>query len=246
MKLKGKLIIVTGATGGIGRELVKVLDTENAKLVLIAKEEKKLKNILKTLRGQENSYFVSDFSKQEDVIRLSGAIKTKCKSIDILINLAGIGVYKPLETVTLEDWNNSLNVGLNAPFILIKELIKLLGKNTDSLVLNIGSGMGVIPTAGRSVYCSTKFGLRGLTLSLAEEYRGVKPSFCLITLGSTLTSFGPMSLKEKMEEQFKGKAYFTPEWVAKKLIEIIKDDKRETEYTIYPGDYDLGWWKKPQ
>jgi len=55
-----------------------------------------------------------------------------------------------------------------------------------------------------------------------------------------------MSLEEKKENQVKGMAYFTPKWVAKKLVEIIKDDKREVEYTIYPGDYGFGWWKKPQ
>ena len=98
---------------------------------------------------------------------------------------------------------------------------------------------------GRSVYCSTKFALRGATLSLAEEYNDQKPHFCLITLGSTLTSFGPMTLAEKQRDCDSGKAYFTPEWVAKKLVEIIKDDHRETEYTLYPGDYGFGEWKKP-
>jgi len=246
MDLKDKVVVVTGATGGIGRELVKELDKEGVVFVLISKSEGELTNLLKTLKGKDNTYLVCDFSKQEEVVKLSEVIKSKLESIDILINLAGIGVYKPIEEVTLEDWNNSLNIGLTSPFILTKGIIELLKKNKDSLVLNMGSGAGVIPMAGRSTYCSMKFGLRGLTLSLAEEFKRTKPSFCLITLGSTLTSFGPMSLEEKKENQLKGMAYFTPEWVAKKLVGIIKDDNREVEYTIYPGDYGFGWWKKPQ
>jgi len=246
MNIQNKTVLITGATGGIGREVIKELDKEGVKFVLISKSEGELQNLLKTLKGKDNIYFTCDLSKQEEVTKLSEKIKSKFDFIDILINLAGIGVYKPIEDVTLDDWNNSLNIGLTAPFILTKQIIELLKKNKDSLVLNMGSGAGVIPMAGRSPYCSMKFGLRGLTLSLAEEFKRTKPSFCLITLGSTLTSFGPMSLEEKKENQVKGMAYFTPKWVAKKLVEIIKDDKREVEYTIYPGDYGFGWWKKPQ
>lgn len=246
MDLKNKVVVITGATGGIGRKLVKELDKEGARFVLVSKSEEELQNLLKTLNGKDNTYYVCDLSIQEEVVKLAKEIKSKFEYVDILINLAGIGIYKPIEEVSLDDWNSSLNIGLTAPFILTKNIIELLKKNKDSLVLNMGSGAGVIPMAGRSTYCSMKFGLRGLTLSLAEEFKRTKPSFCLITLGSTLTSFGPMSLEEKKENQLKGMAYFTPEWVAKKLAEIIKNDKREIEYTIYPGDYGFGWWKKPQ
>ena len=93
----------------------------------------------------------------------------------------------------------------------------------------------------------SEFALRGFTLSLSEEYKRIgNPKFCLITLGSTLTSFGPMNFGDKKEEMEKGKAYFTPNWVTQKLTEIIKDDKREIEYTLYPGEYGLGEWKKPE
>jgi short-subunit dehydrogenase len=122
---------------------------------------------------------------------------------------------------------------------LIKNLLP------KSLVLSIGSGAGVIPMRGRAAYCTSKFGLRGLMLTLAEEYQGQEPKFCLITLGSTMTSFGPLSIEEKKEKQKNGSPYFTPEWVADKLVEIIKDDNREVEYTLYPGDYGLGTWQKP-
>ncbi len=125
--------------------------------------------------------------------------------------------------------------------------MKSLSKSTSGLVLNIGSGAGTIPMAGRSVYCTTKFGLRGLTLSLAEEFKRVSnPKFCLITLGSTLTSFGPMRFEDKKLEMEKGKAYFTPEWVGEKLIEIVKDENREVEYQLFPGDYGFGEWNKPE
>ena len=141
----------------------------------------------------------------------------------------------------------SFAINVSAPFILTKELLPQLQKISNSLILNIGSGAGVIPMKNRSVYCTTKFALRGLSLSLSEEFKGKSPSFCLITLGSTLTSFGvgnALTLEEKREQNKKGSAYFTTEWLANKLIEIIKDDKRTPEVVLYPNNYGFGTWKK--
>ena len=237
MELKNKIAVVTGATGGIGRELVKELDKEGVKLLIISKSESELQNLLKELNGKGHSYLVCDFSIQEEVVKLGDTISKEYPAIDLLANVAGVGIYKPLEELSLEDWNKSLDIGVTAPFILTKAIIASLKNAKDSLVLNIGSGAGVIPFAGRSAYSAMKFAMRGFTLSLAEEFKHSNPTFCLITLGSTLTSFGPMSFEEKKREMESGKAYFTPDWVAKKLVEIIKDDKREVEYTLYPSEY---------
>ena len=94
------------------------------------------------------------------------------------------------------------------------------------------------------MYCATKFALRGWTLSLAEEFKEKFPRFFLITLGSTLTNFSGKSIEEKKKEMAVGRAYFPVEWVANKLVEIIKNDNRETETTLFPGDYGFGTWKK--
>jgi short-subunit dehydrogenase len=247
MNLKNKIIVVTGATGGIGSELVKKLDQEGAKLILVSKTESELQNQVKSLKNKESKYYVCDFTNQDETAKIAKQISTENPDVNILVNAAGIGVYKPIEEVEMSDWNNSINIGLTSVFIFTKELIENLGKNEDSLVLNVGSGAGVIPMSGRSTYCAMKFGLRGLTLSLAEEFKRIdNPKFCLITLGSTLTSFGPLGMEKKKEEMLNGKAYFTPEWVGEKLTEIIKDDNKETEYTLYPGDYGFGEWKAPE
>jgi short-subunit dehydrogenase len=243
MELKNKNIIVSGATGGIGIELVKLLDKAGANLTLVSKSEDKLIDLAKSLKGGNVNYFVCDLSDQNSIQKLSEKLIDKYKTIDILINAAGIGIYKPIEEISMVEWNQSMTINVTSQFLLIKGLLKKLNNTEGSLIMNIGSGAGVIPMAGRSAYCTSKFAVRGLTLSLAEEFKGTKTNFCLITLGSTLTAFGPLSLEEKKKQMKSGKAYFTPDWVAKKLIEIIKDDKREIEYTIYPGDYGLGWWK---
>ena len=246
MNLKGKVIMITGASGGIGKALSNAFIHEESQLILIAKTEKDLQKFADKY-GQNHKYYICDLSKKADVFKLINSLKKDFDNIDLLINLAGIGIYKPIEKADQNEWDISLALNVSTPFVLTKELLSLLQKNSDSLVLNIGSGAGVIPMKNRSVYCATKFALRGLTLSLSEEFKGKSPSFCLITLGSTLTSFGIgniLTLEEKIEQNKKGSAYFTPEWVANKLIEIIKDDNRKSEIVLYPSDYGFGTWKK--
>lgn len=238
MDLKNKIVVVTGATGGIGRELVRRLDSNGAKLVLVSKNEIELQNLLKNLKNEYSQYFVCDFSNQIETEKVAKAIASEFDQINVLINSAGIGIYKPLEELSFEEWNRSLNINLNAPFMMIKELIGSLNNSSESIVLSLGSGMGVKPEAQRSAYCASKFALRGLMLTLAEEYkRFKKPEFFLLTLGSVLTSFGPMSFEKKKKEMEGGKGYLTPDWVAKKIIELLKLEKREVEYEFSSPDY---------
>lgn len=238
MNLKNKIAVITGATGGVGREVVKLLDNEDVTLILVSRTESELQNLIKDFKNKESKYYVCDLSDLDETEKVARQISNDFKNIDILINAAGVGIYKPLNEMTLEDWNKTMNVNVSSAFIFTKELIESLGNSEDSLVLNMGSGAGVIPMSTRSAYCSSKFALRGLTLSLSEEYERIgNPKFCLLTIGSILTSFGPMSKEEKIKDMESGKAYFTPEWVGKKIVEIIKDDEREIEYTIYPQDY---------
>lgn len=243
MDLRGQNIVITGATGGIGRALAISLSKSGANLILISKTESELKNLSELLGGKNNIYFVCDLRSQKEIHNLITKIASKFDTIDVLIQTAGIGIYKPLGEVLDKDWNDSLNINVSSIFLINQGLEKQLRNSKSALVMNIGSGAGVIPMAKRSVYCTTKFAVRGMTLSLAEEFKETNVHYCLITLGSTLTAFGPLGLERKKELMAKGRAYFTPEWVANKLVEIIEDDNREVEYTLYPGDYGLGWWK---
>ena len=154
-------------------------------------------------------------------------------------------LYKQIEETSNDDWENSFKVNVSGPFYFIRDLLSSLKRMSDSFVLTIGSGAGTIPMRGRSAYCSSKFALRGLILSLDEELKDSAPHMCLITLGSTITNFGNKSIMQKTEEFKKGKAYFPVEWVVNKLIEIIENPKRDNEITLFPGDHGFGVWKKP-
>ena len=209
----GKTVVITGATGGIGYELCKELKKKEVKLVAVARSEEKLSNLSKTLGGNL-VYIAYDFANSQNLEELDKLIRDKCERIDILINNAGVGIYKTIEESDLHDWTESVAINVTVPFFLIKALLPLLTKSEKALVMNVGSGMSKIPTAGRSLYCASKAALRLLSMSLSKEYEGTNIHFVHITLGSTLTKFGPMSLKEKEEEKEMGK------WITQLLLKI--------------------------
>ena len=226
---------MVGATGGMGMEVCRTLYKEGSKLILVARTEEKLKTLSAELGNC--SYYVCDLGKPETIASVCTQIMASYPTIDILLNAAGIGVYKPIEEVTEAEWADSFNTNVTASYLFTKYLLPALKQSTKAFVINWGSGMGVIPSAGRSVYCMTKFALRGVSLSLAKEFERTNISIIHLTLGSVLTDFGPMTLKEKEVESLEGKAYLTPQYVAEKVAEIIKSDQSDSEVPIYPTGY---------
>jgi short-subunit dehydrogenase len=132
---------------------------------------------------------------------------------------------------------NVMNINVNAPFILIKGLLGSLKKSEKGMIFNVGSGMGVIAAEDRSSYCTSKFALRGLSLSLDKELRSQKFDVVLLTLGSVMTPFGTGGIDKRKELERKGKKYLTVSEVVEKIISITKSTVRDSEYTFYPEGY---------
>jgi len=239
MRLKGKNVLILGATGGIGRHLAFAFAAKGANLILAGRRKPVLDALKKELK--DFSVLVEtyklDVTKEADFISVVKKIKWNFKNVDVLVNAFGVGVYKKLEETTYEDFKRSVNINLNGVFLSIKHFLPLLKNSQEAYVVSLGSGMGKVALARRLAYCASKFGLRGLMLSLAKEYKNKNIKFCLLTLGSVLTSFGPLTLEEKLEKQRKGKKYLDPVFLAKTIVSKIENDTLIEETTIYPKDY---------
>lgn len=237
MDLKGKTILITGAAGGLGRAFSEEFEKQVAKLILIDVSKNGLVELLNSLSNKGHQYYVCDLAEDEEINNTLNDIKKEYKKIDILINLAGAGYYKKIEDLSIDEWDKAFDINVRAPFILTKELLPILNKSNEPLVVNIGSGMSKVPTAGRVDYCSSKSAMRGMSLALSQDFRYEKLRFMHIALGSTMTPFGPLTIDEKKELEKKGKKYFTPEWVAEKLVGIIRNNEIKDEITLYPSNY---------
>ncbi|SVE32771.1 uncharacterized protein METZ01_LOCUS485625, partial [marine metagenome] len=141
--LKNKNCLVTGATGGIGKEISKELASNSCNLFLTSTNNTKLiklKNQLKKINKNIKIEFLSaDLTIQEDITELIGTINKKFSSIDIIINSAGVFMIKSIERSTIDDFEKSINLNVKLPFILCKEFTKNMIKKKWGRVIMIGS-----------------------------------------------------------------------------------------------------------
>ncbi len=211
-------VIITGASRGIGYELVKLFatDPEN-KIIAIARNEVNLNKLKKECLeiNQESNVIVLPFDLKN--IYIPGALLKQngieVDSVDVLINNAGIIVNKSFEEINLSDFESVYFTNVFSVARLIQQVIPLMGKNGRSHVVNIssiGGLQGSAKFAGLSVYSSSKAALAVLTECLAEEFKDKNVSFNCLALGAVQT--------EMLNEAFPG--YKSPV-SAKQMAEFI-------------------------
>src|SRR3989304_2511966 len=239
MNLQRKIVCIIGATGGIGREVTLAFAKRKANLILVARKMDSLDVLEKEISKPDIkiSKYTCDVTDPKSIEELGRKILGDYKSVDVLFHLAGIGIYKKLPEISYDEWKSSMDVNVTSAFYIFQKLISLLEKSENAYVIAAGSGMGKVALSGRSAYCTSKFALRGLILSLAKEYNKTNIHFTNLVLGSVLTSFGPLSLAHKRRKHKEGKGYLEPDWLANHIATKLEHDTLETETPIYPRHY---------
>lgn len=166
--LKGKKVLVTGASGGIGKAIAIELSSNGADLCLTGRNKSELESLQKLIGGN-CEIIISDLSKSEGIDELANSAQEKMGQIDILINNAGITRDNLFMRMSEEDWNEVINVNLNSIFKLTKQLIKGMIKRRYGRIINITSVIGVAGGAGQSNYSASKAGIIAMSKSLAQE-----------------------------------------------------------------------------
>jgi len=171
MKLEGKIALVTGGRGGIGRAVVKRLIDEGA-FVYAADltEQGSLQQ-----HNEDSSHFVKlDVTREQDAIDVFNTIKEQHEKLHILVNAAGIEIEKTIEQTTLDEWNQSFAVNATGTFLTSKYSLPLLRtaaeSGTSSSIINFGSYDGFIADPGLAAYCATKGAVHALTRAMACDH----------------------------------------------------------------------------
>ena len=168
VNLKDKKVLVTGASGGIGKAIAIELSSNGADLCLTGRNKSELESLQKLIGGN-CEIIISDLSKSEGIDDLANSAQEKMGQIDILINNAGITRDNLFMRMSEEDWNEVINVNLNSIFKLTKHLIKGMIKRRYGRIINITSVIGVAGGAGQSNYSASKAGIIAMSKSLAQE-----------------------------------------------------------------------------
>jgi 3-oxoacyl-[acyl-carrier protein] reductase len=166
--LKGKKVLVTGASGGIGKAIALELSLSGADLCLTGRNKSELENLQKTIGGN-CQIIISDLSNSEGINNLADQAQEIMGQIDILVNNAGITKDNLFMRMSEDDWNEVININLNSIFKLTKQLIKGMIKRRYGRIINITSVIGVAGGAGQSNYSASKAGIIAMSKSLAQE-----------------------------------------------------------------------------
>lgn len=199
---QGQTVLVTGATRGMGKQFADDFAKLGANLILTGTDKDKMEALNREAKHDKKQasrkYYAVDFANAESSKAFIEAIEAYQK-IDVCINNAGINRINFIDETLLEDWKDILNVNLEAPFMITRAVSKLMKKNHYGRIINIASIFGVISKAKRSIYTTTKFGLRGLTVSSAIELapynvlvNSVSPGFVLTELTKKILSEAEM------------------------------------------------------
>ena len=166
--LKGKKVLLTGASGGLGKAIAIELAKNGADICLTGRNQIELEDLQKTIGGK-TEIVLSDLSNSIGITDLANTAQEKMGQIDILINNAGITRDNLFMRMSDDDWNDVMNINLNSIFKLTKLLIKGMIKRRFGRIINITSVIGVAGGAGQSNYSASKAGIIALSKSLAQE-----------------------------------------------------------------------------
>lgn len=187
--IKGKNILVTGATGSIGATTVKLLAGGGGNVFITGRNETKLNEIAAANGIPSGRIFQAELSEEKAVQHLADSIHSVIPQLDILINAAGIGIIKPLENLTNEDLLNTLNSNLISAFLLVKAFLPKMKEAKRGLIINIPGVLGKVPMAGAAAYSASKYGLTGMMQSIREEVKRTDIRITNIFLGGVDSSF---------------------------------------------------------
>jgi 3-oxoacyl-[acyl-carrier protein] reductase len=192
--LEGQVAVVTGAGRGIGAAIARKLGTMGAAVLVSGRTLAPLDQTVRTMveAGHRAEAVTCDVTAQQSVKALAEHVEKKFGRIDILVNNAGIGGFStPLHQLPVEDWDRILNTNLRGVFYMIHALAPLMIKGKSGHIINISSLAGKNALPNGAAYAASKWGLNGLSYSVAEELRSHNIRVAVICPGSTNTELSP-------------------------------------------------------
>ena len=222
--LSEKNALITGATGGLGKEIAIELAKKGVNLFITGKQEKKIKKLTEELKQKYKNnlikYQQADLQKNDELNELIKKVHHEFSSIDILINCAGIFTVNSLSQNTLEEYDSCMNLNVRVPFVLCKEFSKNMIKNEWGRIVNIASSGAYNGLKNTSIYRSSKHALLGLSRSLYNELKEFNVRTFCFSPGPMKTDMGKDIInKENPNEEYE--TFMQPKEIAEFIVFTI-------------------------
>ncbi|MGA3111521.1 MAG: SDR family oxidoreductase [Candidatus Bathyarchaeia archaeon] len=242
MDVKGKVAVVTGASGGIGLATAKLLATKGAKLALVARSKDKLEKLAQEL--PEAIAVPADMSKIDDIKSMIRKVHHHFGSLDILVNNAGQGYDTPVEKTDIEVFHHIFDLEVVGPLAAMKEAVPIMRRQGGGAIINVSSGTALMLLPDNGPYSGLKKALAHISLTARIELAQSKIVVSVVYPFITLTDFEKNTIKDpslqEQEESPEAKEAFSkadkPEYAAQCILAAIESGEAE----VYAHD-----WMKP-
>jgi 3-oxoacyl-[acyl-carrier protein] reductase len=219
---KGKAAVVTGGTKGIGRAIAEALAREGMNVCVGARGLDEVKQTVRELEGLGVSAAgaACDVRASEECEALVGHAVEELGGVDVLVNNAGVGLFKPVEETSPEEFRAVLETNLFGVFHCCRAVIPEMKRRGGGYIINISSLAGANPHASMAAYNASKFALNGFSEALMQEVRHDRIKVSYIMPGSVNTEFGGGRVGEERAWQLQ------PEDVARVVLDLLRHDER--------------------
>jgi len=218
--LKGKRCLLTGATGGLGRELARELARRGARLFLTGRDSEALRSLVLGRGSGPDGATVgpADLTRVEEVDGLIERVRAAFGGLDVLINSAGVFPVAGIAQTTPEEFERCIAVNLRAPFLLARAFAPFMAEQRWGRIVHIGSSSSYVGFRDTSLYCASKHGLLGLSRALHDELKGSNVRTFCISPGSIQTDMGRKVRGQDFE------TFLDPAEVAAFVADLISAD----------------------
>jgi len=231
--ITGKVIIITGASSGIGHATALALAPERPKLVLVARREQRIVSLAREVEkaGATALALPLDLREAAHVEKMIHSAQEHFGGIDVLINNAAFGFYGSVENTPRDVVREIFDVNFEAPLLACQLVIPSMRARGDGHIINVSSVAGKRGFALSGIYCATKFALQGISEALRVELYGSGIDVSIINPAATQTEFGDSVRHGDVTQKFKAMGHIqSAEEVAGAIVQCIKNPKVE----VYP------------
>ena len=235
MIFKGKTVVITGGSEGIGAAAARLFAEAGANLVLVARSRKNLEAVAAELRDKTRvEIFPMDVTDADACVDLFKKAAFEFGSVDILVNNAGFQARGPVRNVEPEDLGRIIDVNLKAPVMLTRIALPYLEEAGGGAIINVASLHGKLASAGASTYSASKFGLRIFSLALHQELEGTGIKVAVVSPGPVDTGFIMDNLDE-VEDIVFSQPMSSAEDVAQTILDLCGNKLREQDMPVSTG-----------
>lgn len=198
-RLRGRTVLVSGGSSGLGRATALAVAAAGADVAVLARGAQELQETAEQVRrhGVRSTAVVVDLADADDLEQAVGQVRAELGGVHALVNAAGTDVPGPVAELDPADWDRVLAVNLRASFLLAKAIWPDMVAAGGGTIVNVSSVAGRRGWANAAAYCAAKFGLTGLTQSLAAEGKPHGIRACVLYPGAMDTSWGLWSPAER-------------------------------------------------